>query len=377
MNTCIRPQQGLTLVEIMVAMTISLLLMAGIIQIFAGNKQTYRMQEGLARMQENTRFAVDFMSQDIRQAGYVGCIRNIDGVNNGLKNPPASFNPGTGIQGWESVGTAPGDTYALNATSAAPVATTGNDSNWSGWTPAAGDALNTPDVMRGSDILRIWHGDTTTLTVNSITPGQPTIINVEQSNAIGADDFVLISDCVAAEWMQVCSSAGGPVVNGKSTTNLIAADSGCELNNDLSKPPATLAPNGEVIKLVAGTYFVGKRYGSAQNPPSLFRAALKKDGTMEDPQELVEGVDSMQILYGEDTDNNGDVDSYRTANNIADWNNIINVKISLLMRTIEEVDTKTHGGNIDVNGTTINLVANDRRPRKVFTTTIVLRNRTA
>ena len=96
-----RRQQGLTLVEIMVALTVSLVLMAGIIQIFIGNKQTFRLQEGLARMQENARFSLDFMSRDIRQAGYVGCIRSIGSTNNLIKNPPSTFSPDSGVQGWE------------------------------------------------------------------------------------------------------------------------------------------------------------------------------------------------------------------------------------------------------------------------------------
>ena len=64
------PQRGLTLVEIMVAMAISLVLLAGIIQIFLGSKQAYRVQDGLARLQENGRFAMEFMGRSIREAGY-------------------------------------------------------------------------------------------------------------------------------------------------------------------------------------------------------------------------------------------------------------------------------------------------------------------
>lgn len=54
-------QRGLTLMEVMVAITISLILLAGVMQIFLGSRQTYRMQDGLARLQENGRFAMDFI----------------------------------------------------------------------------------------------------------------------------------------------------------------------------------------------------------------------------------------------------------------------------------------------------------------------------
>lgn len=66
-----RNQQGLTLIEIMVALLIGVFLLAGVIQIFIVNKQTYRVQEDLSRMQENGRFAMDYLSRYIRLSGYV------------------------------------------------------------------------------------------------------------------------------------------------------------------------------------------------------------------------------------------------------------------------------------------------------------------
>lgn len=65
-----RYQRGLTLVEILVALVISAFLMAGVIQLFIGSKQTYRSHDALSRIQENGRFALEAMSRDIRAAGY-------------------------------------------------------------------------------------------------------------------------------------------------------------------------------------------------------------------------------------------------------------------------------------------------------------------
>jgi len=64
-------QQGLTLVEILVALVISLFLIAGVIQLFVGSKQTYRGQDALSRIQENGRFAIERIAWDLRMAGYV------------------------------------------------------------------------------------------------------------------------------------------------------------------------------------------------------------------------------------------------------------------------------------------------------------------
>lgn len=63
-------QRGFTLVEILVALAIGALLTVGFVQIFSGSKKTYLVQDNLSRLQENGRFAMDFLSQDIRMAGF-------------------------------------------------------------------------------------------------------------------------------------------------------------------------------------------------------------------------------------------------------------------------------------------------------------------
>jgi len=63
-----RGQRGVTLVELMIASLLSLLLIAGVIQIFLGTRQTYRFLDAMSRLQENGRFAMSVMSADIRMA---------------------------------------------------------------------------------------------------------------------------------------------------------------------------------------------------------------------------------------------------------------------------------------------------------------------
>ena len=68
-NTCSQ-QEGFTLVEIMIAITIGLLMMAGILQISAASKESSRLQRNMSFVQENIRMATEFLGRDIRQAGY-------------------------------------------------------------------------------------------------------------------------------------------------------------------------------------------------------------------------------------------------------------------------------------------------------------------
>lgn len=78
MNTFKRTtQSGLTLIELMIAMTLSLLVAAAMIMLFANSKETYRLNENMARLQENGRFAVHLLSSDLRWTDYRACTLEI------------------------------------------------------------------------------------------------------------------------------------------------------------------------------------------------------------------------------------------------------------------------------------------------------------
>lgn len=63
--------RGLSLVELMVALTVGLLLLAGVFQIYLGNRESYTTQQSVSLAQESGRFSTIFITRVIRQAGYV------------------------------------------------------------------------------------------------------------------------------------------------------------------------------------------------------------------------------------------------------------------------------------------------------------------
>lgn len=63
-------QQGIGLIEVLVAMTIGLLLLGGVGYMFVGSKQMNTAQSDMVRIQESTRNALDVMGGAVRQAGY-------------------------------------------------------------------------------------------------------------------------------------------------------------------------------------------------------------------------------------------------------------------------------------------------------------------
>lgn len=88
-----RSQKGVSLIELMIAITLSIFIAAALIALFINSKQSYRVNENMSRLQENARFAVTFLSRDLRMADYHACVpagRNataVTGTNDaGLNN---------------------------------------------------------------------------------------------------------------------------------------------------------------------------------------------------------------------------------------------------------------------------------------------------
>jgi len=94
----------------------------------------------------------------------------------------------------------------------------------------------------------------------------------------------------------------------------------------------------------------------------LFRQSLTNAGSTQ-IEEIVEGVEDMQFLYGEDSDDDGTPNRYVDSATVTDWNNIVSIRIELQVRSIED--------NVTAKLTAFG----DRKLRRTFTTSIALRNR--
>ena len=110
---------------------------------------------------------------------------------------------------------------------------------------------------------------------------------------------------------------------------------------------------------------------AANTGPSLWR--VTSNGA---PQELIPGVEAMQIQYGIDTDNDLTINQYVDASAVTNWSQVISVSLALLIRsadpTSQTLDTRTY-----TLLTTTLPAFNDRYQRALFTTTVTLRNRTS
>jgi len=71
-NPVARFARGLSLIELMVALVIGALLIAGAVTVFLQSRNTYRANDTVSRMQEVARYALDVIAPDVRQAGFLG-----------------------------------------------------------------------------------------------------------------------------------------------------------------------------------------------------------------------------------------------------------------------------------------------------------------
>ena len=297
-----RHQTGLTLIEIMIALLIGAFLLGGVINIFINSKQTYRMQEGLSRLQENGRFAMDFLTNDIRMAGYKGCGSSV--VPNVIANPPlptALANP---------------NMFALY----------GNNNVAANWDANACGASNA--CIAGTDAITYSLGNSCggSLTGNMATTNAN--IQIAATNTCNnlSGEVLIISDCSATDIFQataVASGAGSETIAHSSTGNT---------SNNLSK---LYGPDAEILKFNSITYFI--RTG-ASGQPALWRLDNSLPTSATNPIELIEGIENMQILYGVDLEfanpcpspplGCGTPNYYVPANNVvaADWSKVLSTR---------------------------------------------------
>jgi type IV pilus assembly protein PilW len=186
---------------------------------------------------------------------------------------------------------------------------------------------------------------------------------------------VVISDCRGA----AVFAASGFTGTG-STATIAHATAGTPGNASGSLPrsfdlDALVQPVQTVVYYIASCPSVGANCPTV-TPPALWQVVGNNP-----PQELIQGVEGMQLLYGVDTDGDLLANSYQKASAVADWGTVVSINIAVLARSIDESgvekDKKTYqllGGA--AKGGQAYGPFNDRRQRAVFTTTITLRNST-
>lgn len=374
-----RKVRGFTLVELMVALAIGLLLTIGVVQIFSASRSTYQLDEGLARAQENGRFAIEFLSREVRHAAHFGCRRNVSVFNNLVGATPLYTVNGIFGHEYSAASTAPGSTYSI------PPSPSNTSTGWSPALPTSATAA--AGAIPGSDVIGIEHFTPTPINIAATTTRTPVLmVPPAQANLFEVDDIVMITDCHKASIFQVTDVnlatgavthdlGGGPPGNrcGVWENNVGGSSNaaGDACNEQIYEPNAMI---GQVFSVF---FYVAR--DPASNRPTLYQSVIPP-GVPAVANPLVEGVENIQILYGVDdtVPPDGTPERYLTAQGVPSFASVVSVRLGVLVDSVNATGSATDqaidADTYNVTGTIID-PQNDRLKRRVFSTTIQLRNR--
>jgi type IV pilus assembly protein PilW len=339
-------QRGFSLVELMVALSLSLLLMAGALSILYSSRLSYTENDRIARLQEAGRTVVELMLRDSRPAGYQGCSRPVfgDEFSNGLNGAATLlWNFAEPVAGFNAVG--------------------------AGWSPGL-NALITPLATEGSDVLALRttrQGQPLFRTNAPVTNmADPIEVDRDAGATVPANTPMIITDCEGAAVFMATTFVPG------------VDDVTAEIEHVTGGLPGNVSDNlargfdvgALVMPVETIIYYV--RPSATGAGPSLWQRVGNAA-----PQELIEGVENLQVTYGVDTDGDQLANAYVPASPGLDWRQVLSISIAVLIRSQEE-------SGVERDNRTYTLLDepplgpfNDRRLRSVFTTTVVLRNRTS
>ena len=340
---------GFTLVEIMIAMVISLILMAGVLTIMSSSKRTYALQSELAELQDNARFVMNNLTHDLRIAGYGGCSGGLSPFeNNNVNDQIIKNDSAQNISGYEK-----SDKLIINF------------SELLDWNCPAGQQFS---MGRGTDADQI-----TLCADNSTLPE--------------TGDEIVITDCGCD--IDQCKYTVGNV-NGATVTNpnfsMTVTKTGAGapgLHKDYERPIDVFFSYTSYYEVCQ--YDDGKGFalykGTDTDPKNNTLCDESEENGINGKELVAEGVENMQVRYGIDNSGDNIPNSYSTT---PTGGTVVSVRITLLMRTVDKrfdlqgaTDKDFNLDPIDPNLAAYNPNDNELESgyrHRLFTSTISVRN---
>lgn len=361
---------GFTLLELLIAMAMGIAVMSGVVSVLVVSKSNFTTERELATLQENARFALKFLTEEIQMAGYNGCNDDALNVANSVNfsSDDAWYLGGVGLVGYEEFD---------------------NETDRAGF----------PDDYEAaasyySDSIAIRRGEQSGL---RIAPGPPyhnpnsANIPLNDAHDIKPGTIMVISsaDCQQTGVFQMT----GPTNVSDNATNIVhntgrggnPSPGNCtsDLGGNFSCSSGTSAgstypPGSSLMRMSSQGFYVGTS-SVGNGIPALFRISLGLDEANEtaivSSDELVQGIEVMQVSYGVDlVGDDGLADQYMDADNGSMiWDAVVSVRLNLRMRSLfpvynENVAYGEFMGVDDTDGT-------DRFMRQTVGTTVQIRNR--
>lgn len=307
--------RGFTMIELLIAISLSAAFAAGILAIMSNNTQNFHMVNAMSQVQDDGRYITDVLNRELRRDAY----------KSDPGNDPSSAN-GLGFRRY---------------------------------------------VFEAEPSL-------TSLVANANNPNIPVFAQGEYIK--GASDNGGVLNGTPDSFMIRYQ------VDGQNDLNATLCGTG--LNYDYSGDP-----QGNV--LVVGIYVTAT--GVLECNAKLKLADLNGDHVYQDaeyqylprPVSLISNVENLRVLYGVDKDNDAAADQYVDANQVANWTQIVSVRLVVVVRSTEtnvvtgrfldcQTGAASNVANYCINGNKIDLAqaaSDQRRLYQVFSTTVALRNK--
>jgi type IV pilus assembly protein PilW len=344
-NLCTR-QRGLTITELMIAITLGALIVTAVVAMYLSTSRTFSQDERFAVMQENGRYALRTVAEDLTMVDFWGKLVGIDIATTTLTDPT-----GCGA----NAGIFDGTTAILfnNYHGVAPV------------TMFAPCAALTGVQQPNTDVLvvkRVEGGATARTFVDTAdTDGDLdlTEVIVEGDGDLVDDVVYLRTNGVAGQFIDDASAANTPNT-GESDWRYI--------------PRIYFVRNfyetaGDGIPALCRMDLVGDDMGAVSVPPN---------GTVDGATCIAEGVEDFHLQFGIDTDNDSYANQYLATPTVAQLEGVVSARLYLLLRSRDPdpspayQNTKTYRlGDVIANG---GAAFNDKFYRRVYSTTVMLRN---
>lgn len=315
----VAPQRGVSLVELMVSITVGMILVSGMLAMFIGALGDRNANANVSRLQESARYAVDVLTEDLRLSGYWGLNSNPRLVRK---------RKGDTVNGELTV-------LATNDCSAKWYIDLHRPIDGLSNTSAPYDASCLPASLAyraGTDVLVVRHVDSTPVATAGL---QAATVYVRSD----FDDSELFIGTTA---------------------------------------PGGFSAGATNYALQATAYFVSNFTTTpGDGLPALKRAILSAGPAIvsRNPQDIVlPGVESLQLQFGIDANDDGNINKYVSADEIApDWELVRAVRIWLLMRA---EDAERNYTNTTVYALPDgNFTPNDGFRRLLVSRTVQIRNR--
>jgi type IV pilus assembly protein PilW len=316
---------GFSLIELMVALTIGLVMIAGAGFVFAKSRDIYRTMETTARLQENARYAMSIIETDVRMANFWGL----------LSYP---------------------DLFTNSATAAVPFSTTVSNN-------CGSSSAFVTDVAKAVEGTNNSYSLSCTAYGNGAASGADVLIVRRAST----DRIPQTSSGVSAE--------NGRLLVESSRTQaelFLATTSGAIPAAYAQSDPVGQPPLADTRRLIVNAYYVSADSSVATGYPSLRRKTLISGPGFQD-EEIIPGVEDLQVQLGVDVNDDRNADVFVNLGSVPSGGVVVAARIWLRVRA-QDIDVAHVDSQPYVYADRNQAAPNDQVRRLVVMQTIQFRN---